>query len=196
MTIATIKPMSLEEYLAYDDGTDDRYELVDGVLVEMSTENTINTRIAMFLVSYFLQLGIPFYLLSTKDMVEVESTNASARYPDLVLHSEASYAAIEGLPQACIKRDDLSPPLVIEVVSPGEEDSKNYQRDYVQKPQEYADREIPEYWIIDPVREVVLVLTLKGKRYQRKSFRGQMAIASPTFPNLKLTAEQVLRAGR
>jgi hypothetical protein len=26
------KRMSLEEYLAYDDGTDTRYELVDGVL--------------------------------------------------------------------------------------------------------------------------------------------------------------------
>jgi Uma2 family endonuclease len=85
---------------------------------------------------------------------------------------------------------------VIEVVSPGDEESKNYTRDYEDKANEYADRQIPEYWIIDPVREVVLVLTLKGKRYQRKSFRGQMAIVSPTFPNLNLTAEQVLRAGR
>lgn len=30
MTIAT-KPMTLEDYLNYDDGTDTRYELVDGI---------------------------------------------------------------------------------------------------------------------------------------------------------------------
>lgn len=35
MAIATQKKMTLEEYLAYTDGTDHRYELVDGVLVEM-----------------------------------------------------------------------------------------------------------------------------------------------------------------
>jgi Uma2 family endonuclease len=33
---ATAKRISLEEYLTYDDGTETRYELVDGVLVEMS----------------------------------------------------------------------------------------------------------------------------------------------------------------
>lgn len=35
MTIATQK-LTFEEYLAYDDGTDTRYELVDGELVPMS----------------------------------------------------------------------------------------------------------------------------------------------------------------
>jgi hypothetical protein len=30
MTVATQRRMSLEEYLNYDDGTDTRYELVDG----------------------------------------------------------------------------------------------------------------------------------------------------------------------
>jgi Uma2 family endonuclease len=43
------KRMSLEEYLAYDDGTDTRYELVDGVLVEMGNESKLNVQIAMFL---------------------------------------------------------------------------------------------------------------------------------------------------
>ncbi|NJL23339.1 MAG: Uma2 family endonuclease, partial [Leptolyngbyaceae cyanobacterium SM1_3_5] len=38
MTQATRK-LTFEEYLAYDDGTDTRYELVDGVLVEMPTES-------------------------------------------------------------------------------------------------------------------------------------------------------------
>jgi Uma2 family endonuclease len=57
------------------------------------------------------------------------------------------------------------PALVVEVVSPGEPGTPNYDRDYVDKPKEYADRGIPEYWIIDPERQVILVLMLAGERY-------------------------------
>jgi Uma2 family endonuclease len=42
MTVATARRMSLKEYLIYDDGTETRYELVDGVLVAMGAESTIN----------------------------------------------------------------------------------------------------------------------------------------------------------
>ena len=33
--------MTFEDYLAYDDGTDSRYEWIDGVLVEMPTESEL-----------------------------------------------------------------------------------------------------------------------------------------------------------
>ena len=39
MTIATNQRLTLEEYLSYDDGTDTRHELVDGVLVAMGAES-------------------------------------------------------------------------------------------------------------------------------------------------------------
>ena len=41
--IQTQQRMTLKEFLAYDDGTEKQYELVDGVLVEMGYECTINT---------------------------------------------------------------------------------------------------------------------------------------------------------
>jgi hypothetical protein len=31
--------LTLAEYLAHDDGTGNRYEIVDGILVDMGTEN-------------------------------------------------------------------------------------------------------------------------------------------------------------
>lgn len=40
------KLLTMEEYLAYDDGTDTRYELVDGELVEMPVESQVNAAIA------------------------------------------------------------------------------------------------------------------------------------------------------
>jgi len=36
MTITTVRKLTFEEYLNYDDGTDKRYEFNDGELVEMT----------------------------------------------------------------------------------------------------------------------------------------------------------------
>jgi Uma2 family endonuclease len=190
------RPMTLKEYLTYDDGTDQRYELVDGILVEMGNESTLNTRIATMLMFVFAALGIPHYRLSTKDLIEVRGQNACSRYPDLVVHSEASFTAIEGRSEACVQLTDPSPMLVIEVVSPGPESSKNYQRDYQCKPVEYADRGIPEFWLIDPERSWVRVLILHGDFYKVAEYRKQDPIISQIFPQLDLTAAQVLTAGR
>jgi len=198
MTQATRPRLTIEEFLTYDDGTNTRYELVDGVLVEMGAESTINTLIAGFLFATFLQLGIPAYQIGFKQWIAVSDSTATARDPDLIVHSEASFAAIEGSSQAIVKAGMPNPLLVVEVVSPGKPGEDNYDRDYVEKPKEYATRGIPEFWQVDPNpdRAVVIVLTLKNGAYQSREFRGSDRVVSPAFPDLKLTAKQILRAGR
>lgn len=52
--------------------------------------------------------------------------------------------------------------LVIEVVSGSKADRK---RDLTEKRHDYALAGIPEYWIVDPQEEVVIVLRLEGKEY-------------------------------
>jgi Uma2 family endonuclease len=196
MTVATQKRMTLEEYLAYDDGTDTRYELVDGVLVEMGAESTINTKIAVFLIRVFLQLGLDDGLIGIKQKIEVSSTYASARDPDLIVHTEASEAAIDGRSEACLKFNEPNPQIVVEIVSPGTESTENYQRDYEQKPVEYADRGIPEMWQIDPERSWVRIGTLANHQYQFQTYTGDTIVISPAFPKLNLTAAQILKAGK
>jgi Uma2 family endonuclease len=85
--------------------------------------------------------------------------------------------------------------LIVEIASPGNESSDNYQRDYVQKPREYAARGIPEYWIVDASRAWVLVGQLTDETYQFQEFRDDTLIISPTFPTLNLSAAQLLTAG-
>lgn len=181
--------------MLFDDGTDDRYELVDGVLVKVPTESTLNTQIAMFLVSVFLQLGIPIKRLSIKNQIAVKSDSVTAREPDFMVHSEESLSAIDGASQAIVKLGMPVPSLVVEVVSPGEPGSENHDCDYIQKPQEYAARGIPEYWLVDPIREVILLHLLTNGKYQIKMFRGNERIESPAFKLLQLTAEKTLEAG-
>ncbi len=196
MTIATARRMSLEEYLTYDDGTDTRYELVDGVLVEMGNEAKINTKIAMYLISVFMGLGVPHYRLGFKQKIEVRSQHASARDPDLIVHTEASEAAGADDAEFCLKLKESNPLMVVEVVSPGEPGTPNYDRDYEQKPAEYAARGIPEMWQVDPARAWVKVGKLVDGAYEFETFTGKDAIVSPSFPGLKVTAIEVLKAGR
>ena len=191
MTVATDRRMTLQEFLTYDDGTDKRYELEDGVLVPMGTEATINTKIAIYLIQTFLRL-VAYNRIGIKQHMEVSSRYATARDPDLMIHSEDSAAAIEGLPQACLKYADPNPLIAIEIVSSGSECSKNFKRDYELKPREYADRGIGELWQVDPKREWVKVGTLTDGEYQFATYQGDDAFVSPTFPELKLTATQVL----
>ena len=52
MTVATSK-LTLDEYLGYTDGTDTRYELVNGELVAMSLGSGLHRAILKFLEKLF-----------------------------------------------------------------------------------------------------------------------------------------------
>ena len=195
MTQAKPRFRTIEEYLDYDDGTDTRYELVDGTLVEMGAEKRLNEKIALWLLSQFLQF-VPIDLIARGTQISVRGKTASARNPDLMILTEELDQILSQQSQSLITFEMPVPALVIEVVSPGDPGSDNYDRDYVEKPKEYATRGIPEFWQIDPSRSVVAVLTLKDGGYQSREFRGVSHVVSLTFPDLQLTADQILRAGR
>ena len=190
MAIAT-KPMTLEDYLNYNDGTDTRYELVDGTLIAMPPESNLNNRIASFLFAYFLQIGIPYYCLSIGTQIAVSGKQATARQPDLMVLSEEAANALEGAKQSLITHDMPPPLLVVEVVSPQQEN-----RDYRHKRTEYAGRHIPEYWIVDPIAQKVTVLEWVDGLYEDRAYQDGEAMVSPSFRDLKLTAAQILGAGR
>jgi Uma2 family endonuclease len=188
--VAIRSTMTLEEYLNYDDGTDTRYELVDGMLIEMPTESTLNTQIAAFLLAAFLQIGIPYTQLGIRHQIAVAGARATAREPDLMIHSEESASALDGRAQALLTHDMPPPALVVEVVSPKQEN-----RDYRHKRTEYAARHIPEYWIVDPIAAKVTVLEWVDGLYEERIYQGNEQIVSLNFPALELTAAQILSAG-
>lgn len=84
------------------------------------------------------------------------------------------------------------PRLLIEVVSSGNENSENYKRDYIEKRNQYAAIGVPEYWIIDPDRKMISVLSLQGTEYQSQQFLEDEIIISPTFPQLNLTISSLI----
>lgn len=191
MTITSQK-MTLEEYLNYNDGTDTQYELVNGELIVMPPESDLNQRIVMFLLSHFLQQGIPFYRLRIGAEIVVSGSRATTRLPDLMVLSEELATALEGASRSTIMIDMPPPQLVVEVVSPGRE---NADRDYRYKRSEYAARGIAEYWIVDPIQQWVTVLEWVEGLYEERVFQGNQQIISPTLPDLDLTSERVINTG-
>jgi Uma2 family endonuclease len=187
MTTATQK-MTLEEFLAYDDGTDNLYELENGELIWMPSESEINRRIAMFLLAYLLRQGIPSYRLTMKTEVAVSGARVSVRLPDLLVLSEELATILEGASRSIVLMDMPPPLLAVEVVSPNQE-----KRDYRYKRSEYAARGITEYWIVDPIQQQITILELVEGFYEEKVYQGSEQIESPLFPQLDLTAEQILR---
>ncbi|MEO0854519.1 MAG: Uma2 family endonuclease [Cyanobacteria bacterium J06648_11] len=183
--------MTLAEYLSYDDGTDTRYELIDGELRAVPPESELNQRIASFLFAVFLKLGIPFDRINIGSEIVTSGSRATTRIPDLTIFSEELTAAYRGASRATITSDMPPPQLVVEVVSPGLE---NRDRDYRYKRSEYAARGIAEYWIIDPQQHKVTILELVSGLYEERVFVGCEKLLSPSFEQLDLTAEKLLCA--
>jgi Uma2 family endonuclease len=196
MTQAKLRFNTIEEYLAYDDGTDTPYELVNGVLVDMGSEKRLNEKIALWLIGQFLQV-VSIDLIARGTQIAVKSDSVTARNPDLMILTEDLDQMLSQQNQSLITAKMPAPAIVVEVVSPGEPGTENYDRDYIDKRKEYAGRGISEYWIVDPSRSVVTILRLDGEQYQEIGrFRGVDRILSPTFPDLQLTAVRVLTAGQ
>jgi Uma2 family endonuclease len=196
MTVATERRLSIAEYLAYEDGSGDRFELVDGELFKMALGTGRHSDISDFLTDEFRaevkRMRLPW--IAKMMSIAVQSPRGTrwetARIPDVVLLPLEQWGAMADR-EAFIPLNESPPLLVVEVVS-----ASTIAMDYRTKYAEYAVLDIPEYWIVDAIESKVNVCGLSEGFYANQVFSGDQAIVSPTFPRLKLTAEQVLRAGR
>lgn len=181
---------SFDEYLSYHDASEKLYELFNGQLIEMPPESGLNIEIATFLLIKFA--AIVGYRRVRGQGLELEVRGEPRnRYPDLTIIRPEH---IEQLSQRNTIRLSMLPPLlVIEVVSPGE---LQRDRDYVAKRIQYQDLAVPEYWIVDPQTQTILVLEITDNGYTEIGvFAGDNLIISPQFRQLNLTASQVFNPG-
>jgi Uma2 family endonuclease len=192
MTISTDR-LTFTEYLKYTDGTDNRYELVNGELIPMSLgtgqhgaiikfiERVLETEIATIDSDWIVLPGL----------IGVRSPRGgrwdTCRIPDIVVIPNQQWHTLQTR-EAVIEFNETPPLLVVEVVS---ESTKTV--DYRAKRGEYGVLDIPEYWIVDPLLAKVTIFTLNEGWYEPVEFEGLELIQSPTFPNLHPSVEQILR---
>jgi Uma2 family endonuclease len=187
MTIS-IERLTFAEYLNYNDGSDRRYELVNGELIPMSlgtgqhgaiiksVERSLETEIASQNLDWVVLPGL----------VGIRSPRGgkwdTCRIPDLVVIPSEQWRAL-ATREAVIEFTESPPILVVEVVS---ESTKT--TDYRAKRSEYSILDIAEYWIIDPLLGKFTVFTLDDGWYEPAEFQGDDLIRSSIFPALRESA--------
>src|SRR4051812_34642107 len=73
------------------------------------------------------------------------------------------------------------PHIVVEIVSEGGEE-----RDYVVKREEYLRAGVREYWIIDPIRRELRILSREGDVWAETVFKEDAVYRTPLLPGLEV----------
>ncbi|MCL6750930.1 Uma2 family endonuclease [Nostoc sp. CCCryo 231-06] len=202
MTQAIPKLVTFEDFAAWrPEGG--RYELHDGVIVEMAQpvgdhEDVVGF-IARKLIVEFDRLNLPYTIPKT---ALVKPTNSESGYsPDVLLLNRPNLINEPLWKKESTVSLAASIPLVVEVVS------TNWDDDYYTKQGKYEGIGIPEYWVVDylglgakkftgnPKQPTISIYQLIDGEYQVTQFIGTDRILSPAFPELNLTAEQIFQAG-
>ena len=184
-------------------GDDERYELIDGELIDMEPtgpHEQVAGLINCELNFEIRRLKLP-YLIPLRCLIKSLGP-VSAFRPDVIVLDKVALESEPLWQREPIVTLGTSIKLVIEVVS------TNWQNDYARKLDDYQALGIPEYWIVDylglggtlfigsPKQPTLTICQLEDGRYKMFQFRNSDRLVSHTFPDLDLTAEQVFNALR
>ncbi len=195
------KPLTFEEFVAWlpEDG---RYELIDGIVVEMQPtglHEEVTEFISTALTLEVNRLQLP-YRFPRRALIKASNWETGYLPDVLLINREALATEPLWQKKATITRG-TSVKLVVEVVS------TNWETDYARKLEDYEALGIQEYWICDymglggkryiglPKRPTISVYQLNSAgEYQVKKFRGQEKIESGVLSELQLNLDLILAA--
>jgi Uma2 family endonuclease len=197
------KTLSFGEFIARYGG-DKRYELIDGEVFDLEPTGPHEEVSAFITAKICVQIDgadLPWFVLQ-RGLLRPSNIGITAFRPDVAVVDQDELTKEPLWSEQSILTLGSSIKFVAEVVS------SNWQNDYARKVEDYAVLGIPEYWIADyaglggtlhigkPKQPTLSICTLVNGEYEIQKLRGTQPILSLTFPELKLTADQVLRAGR
>lgn len=168
--------MTVDEFFALpDDGK--RYELLDGVVEEMTAPNTKHQRVIgrlyVILVAILQDMALGEVLLAPYDVVLDDFT---VLQPDLVYVSRGNASVIT---EANARG---APDLVIEVLSPS-----TRRKDVVRKSRLYARAGVPFYWIVDPEVDRIEFMARDGDVFTLAARADAPTVAEPPgFPTVRI----------
>jgi len=148
---ATLIPqiLTFEQYLAYEDDTDKRYELERGMLVEMGQARGQHGAIVKFLERSFdneiARIGLDWVAMQAAIGVRIPQVGKrdTSRCPDVCVLPRSQWESLLNK-EAIIELDETPPLLVVEVISKG-----TFGRDRRTKRAEYNIIGIPVYVIVN-----------------------------------------------
>lgn len=182
-------------------GDDERYELIDGELIDMEPTGPHEQVVAF--IGRKLNVEIDrqdtAYFIPHRCLIRLLGTETAFR-PDAIVLDQPRLVNEPLWQQEPVITLGASIKLVVEVVS------SNWQNDYARKVEDYAILGVPEYWIVDylgvggreyigkPKQPTITICTLVEDEYQKRLFRNDEQLVSSIFSELRLTAQQIFAA--
>ncbi|MBE9224561.1 Uma2 family endonuclease [Phormidium sp. LEGE 05292] len=199
---AELKLYSFDEFISwYPENSEVRYELHEGVIIEMPKPKGKHSNLTGSLIEQLLiiirQMGKGGIWTIPRESIVKPKREQSGYEPDIiVLNQEVLEAEPRWESESIIQNPD-SVKLIVEVVS------TNWRDDYYNKLRDYEEMGIEEYWIVDyaalgpkkfignPKKPTFFVCNLEDGEYQMNRFTGNTVISSPTFPQFNLSPQQI-----
>lgn len=202
MVQALPQPLTFEDFLEWYPEGQGRYELIDGIIAEMTPtgdHEQVGAFIARKLNVQIENQALPWFIPRT--YIVHPPGVASGYQPDVLVLNPAELVHEPRWKTASIITRGASVQLAVEIVS------TNWRHDYGRKLFDYEAMGIPEYWIVDfralgarrfigsPKQPTLSVYQLVDGEYQGQQFRGTTPISSRAFPELALQATTIFKAG-
>ncbi|MEI2581923.1 Uma2 family endonuclease [Scytonema sp. PRP1] len=212
------KLLTVDEFISYY-GDSDRYELIDGELIEMEPTGP-HEQVSAFIgrkLNVEIDRQDATYFIPHRCLIKLLGTDTAFR-PHLIVLDQTRLINERLWQKEPVITLGNSIKLIAEVVS------TNWQNHYARKVEDYATLGVFEYWIVEdtaldgfpglkqvsvdylgiggreyigkPKQPTVTICTLVEDEYQKQLFQNNDQLVSSTFPNLQLTAKQVFAAGQ
>ncbi|MGB6300695.1 MAG: Uma2 family endonuclease [Rivularia sp. (in: cyanobacteria)] len=204
MTQAPPKLVTFEEFIDWlPENSGISYELHNGNIIEMAQPVGEHEEVTGFLtikLSALIDRLNLSYSIPNKVIIKPPQKD-TGYFPDILVLNRANLINEPLWKKASTLTSAASIPLIIEVVS------TNWRDDYHFKYADYEEMGIPEYWIIDyaalggrnfignPKQPTISICNLVDGEYRITKFQNDEQIVSQTFPDLRLTANQIFQAG-
>lgn len=169
-----------EQYLRLTDQSNWLIEFTDGSLEVLPMPTDDHQDILQFLLALFSAFLHPRGGKVRCAPMRLKLRTGKYREPDLMMLLDAKDPQRQ-------KAYWLGADMAVEIISPD-----NPKRDKVVKRADYAKVGIPEYWIVDPQDETIMVLRLEGDKYiEYGVFRRGDIATSPLLEGFEVAVDQV-----
>ena len=196
------KLYSFDEFISwYPESSEVRYELHDGVIIEMPKPRGKHSTLTGYLIEQLLivirQMGKGGIWTIPRESIVKPQRQRSGYEPDIIVLDREVIGAESRWESESIIQNSNSVKLIVEVVS------TNWRDDYYNKLRDYEEMGIKEYWIVDyaalgarkfignPKQPTFFVCHLVDGEYQMNPFTGNKPIVSPTFSQFNLSPQQI-----
>ena len=176
----TVRKFTYSDYVTWDD--DKRYELINGVVYELSSPSAAHQEVSMRLVikidTFIDKKNCKAFHAPLDVRLNYDTFDDTVVQPDILVVCDKSKIDKSGILGA--------PDLVIEILS-----LSTASKDCLTKRLLYLKAGVKEYWIVDPFKKTINVMILENNDYSLHEYKKKDKIKSIILKGLNLKVNEI-----